>query len=109
MRLTMKSTNPNYCEQYIPNDNANYDSNVCLDKLGQLEDIEEEYGISLIILFKAVNSSIYTRKGTHLHIGFDLIEQDSKGDWYFSTVDGDYYFKDYGKTWELTEEKLKND
>ena len=73
-------------------------------KLGHLEDIEEELGIDLILLFKAINSPIYTKSGTQYYVGFDLIEQDSKGDWYFSTVDGNYYFKDYGKTWALTKE-----
>lgn len=35
----------------------------CIDRLGQLEDLEEELGVDLIVLFKAFKNGIWT-KGT---------------------------------------------
>lgn len=84
------------------------DSQQILDKLGQLEDIEEELGIDLIILLTAIlKTGAYFKTLGHCYIGFDLIEQDSKDDWYLDMTNGVYYFKDYGKTWALTKEELK--
>lgn len=79
----------------------------CSNKLGQLEDIEEELGVDLITLWKAINTRIFVRTDCDYHfVGFDCLEQDSKGDWYWDTVDGNFYLKDYGKTWALTKEEL---
>lgn len=77
-------------------------------KLGQLEDIEEELGIDLITLWKAINNRIFIRTDCNYHfVGFGYLEQDSKGDWYWDTIDGNFYLKDYGKTWALTKEELE--
>ena len=37
-------------------------SNACVDKLGKLEDIEEELGVDLITLFKALRNGIWTNQ-----------------------------------------------
>ena len=81
------------------------------NKLGQLEDIEEELGIDLITLFKALEEGIYT------------IRSNSKRRYPFLTYNGavgyildfqyeqeaQYILSDYGKTWALTKEELEED
>lgn len=87
-------------------------------KLKSLEDIEEEIGIDLITLFKALKEGfyhidkekhIYTSKPTKGNCGsmsyyacLDcIIAEDVFGDQYI------YSLKDYGKVWALTKEELK--
>ena len=66
-------------------------------KLGQLEDIEDELGIDLIILFKALDKGIYCKDS-----GYTKNER-----LYHYGADKFYDFKDYGKTWALTKEELE--
>lgn len=95
-----------------------------LNKLGQLEDIEEELGIDLITLFKAKNGfygdlfqkyyldadnysiikTIYKYKN---QIKVDFL--DKKIEAYFDYEEYYMYFNfcDYGKTWALTRKELK--
>lgn len=75
-------------------------------KLGQLEDIEEELGIDLITLFKALdNGFIYKCYDNTLIESFtpafkeNCIYVDEELDEFVRP-------KDYGKTWALTEEEL---
>ena len=92
-------------------------SNACVDKLGKLEDIEEELGIDLITLFD-IDKQLNTRKKIWLKIE-DEIEENFRFDSYYiidlkhkAFVKIEYepldyfYFKDYGKTWALTKEEL---
>ena len=89
-------------------------------KLKSLEDIEEELGIDLITLFKALkngfyyidkNKHIYTMKPTKGNGGSMnfytclecIIAEDTYGDQYI------YSLKDYGKVWALTKEELENE
>lgn len=82
-------------------------------KLGQLEDVEEELGIDLTTLFKALKNGIKAKwendeiveltilGGCQLCFNekcFDLIDYNGK-EWF-------YYFKDYGKTWALDKNDL---
>ena len=81
-----------------------------IDKLGRLEDVEEELGIDLITLVKALKDGIYTNKWLHkTKYGIDLerkrFEGHCSGD-YGVVETSYYYFKDYGKTWALTKEEL---
>ena len=83
-------------------------------KLADLEDIEEELGIDLITLFKALKNnkvwvrtlknnfhkSIECREGVRIESFFWLNVKNSDGHWV------DYRIKDYGKTWALTKEEL---
>lgn len=74
-------------------------------KLGKLEDIEEELGIPLEVLFKALKEGIY-------HIRYDSIFVDLtvtlKGNIVFQDSDNNLIsLKDYGKTWSLTKEELE--
>ena len=86
------------------------DTQMLLEKLGQLEDIEEELGIDLITLFKALKYPIYVKEkdetwwcSNRLYFGLGqafivIIGLDDK--------DIILPLKDYGKTWALTKEEL---
>ena len=93
------------------------DNEEALDKLGKLEDIEEELGIDLITLFKALkngfwsidkNKHIYKMKRTKgnggammFYVSIDcIIKEDAYDEEYF-------LLKDYGKTWALTRKELE--
>lgn len=94
----------------IPCDNLEHLEKV-YTKLGQLEDIEEELGIDLITLFKALKQGyiyypincpndcykykiecIYMKPRMHLYVADGV---------------GGCYMEDYGKTWALTKEELE--
>ena len=84
---------------------------VC-QKLGQLEDIEDELGIDLITLFKALKNGVYYK----LNLG----QAEKVGDVSLNYCASTGYFihfeylnydicldtKDYGKTWALEKEEL---
>ena len=78
-----------------------------IDKLGQLEDIEEELGIDLITLFKALKDGVYYK---YKDMGVEKISKLRPITIHKNTIVCDYhtykYFKDYGKTWALTKEEL---
>lgn len=105
-------------------------SNACVDKLGKLEDIEDELGIDLITLFKALKDGFYIKyNGEIIHIFPDkhitinfwykiinvfippkfFIDCKKGANNLSETIDEEYWFKDYGKTWALTKEALEND
>lgn len=73
-------------------------------KLGQLEDIEEELGISLVTLINILKNGFYCYcAGTCLdYVQAEDVEIDfeNKRFNYFS------YFKSYGRSWALTKEEL---
>lgn len=82
-----------------------------IDKLGQLEDIEEELGIDLIILLKAVKDGIWVR---HPYNSIDY--EPFRIDYWIDYKTGEegmmicgMEIKDYGKTWALTKEELENE
>ena len=93
------------------------------NKLQQLEDIEEEMGIDLITLFKALTNGFFAKDVTMYHLTGELSENQKLDPkylrlnmWYgcieweniWNPKDylHEYYFKDYGKTWALTKEEL---
>ena len=89
------------------------------NKLSNLEDIEEELGIDLITLFKAIEKGIFVNtdkmynsefvkkvldKRKKYKPNFDFIDKDLEvEDFYGISV----HLKDYGKTWALTKEELE--
>lgn len=87
------------------------DMNKAMDKLSQLEYIEEELGIDLITLFKALRDGVFINEdGSVYKDCIKSIEHWSDG-WGFISND-DYIealFEDYGSTWALTEEDLENE
>lgn len=88
-------------------------------KLGQLEDIEDDLGIDLIILFKALKSKeLYWKTNGYGIIKTTFQTKGLQADvsfiddhWYISlvyqTLDDWELLSDYGKTWALTKEELK--
>ena len=106
-------------------------SNACVDKLGQLEDIEEELGIDLITLFKIIKQKyVYTNSfnrrveefvftkiegiekdylgRTYLRIVFQEVEYDENGNEKYG-IQWVPNLKDYGKTWSLDKSDLVGD
>ena len=81
------------------------DIQVVADKLGLLEDIEEDLGVDLIKLLTA--GTIFTIDkvyGISYHIDIE------NGGVYTSEYDADdefYPFSDYGRTWAFTREELE--
>ena len=92
-------------------------SNACVDKLGKLEDIEEELGIDLITLFKALKKGVYVKFDSYFgnigELDIKIVKDNATGvcyrnkKWYLQ--EEDTLVKDYGKTWALTKEELEND
>ena len=104
------------------------DKKLAEEKLCQLEDIEEELGIDLIILFKALNKGFYIKyndkivrippdKNITVNFWYNLINvyippkffiDCKKGTDYLSEeIDEEYWFEDYGKTWSLDKKTLE--
>ena len=130
-------TNKEYCrcEDFIfPLGNAwittKKNDTAIYEKLKSLEDIEEELGIDLITLFKALKDGFYIKyKGKIVHIFPDkhitinfwyktinvfippkfFIDCEKRRDYLSEAIDEEYWFKDYGKTFALTREELEND
>ena len=115
MRLTVKD-NEIYCFVAKPETIAEQKQN-CFNKLGQLEDIEEELGVNLVTLFKAVKNGLYYRFYKNDKISKMKVPM-------LRIIDGEYCWicpkwttvtwmnvkiKDYGKTWALTREELENE
>lgn len=95
-------------------------------KLGKLEDIEEELGIDLWTFMQTIlkgDEGIYLKgaKGNVCYCDYqltynkDLYDEHGKPlkrnkGWYFeSCLLGRFYLKDYGKTWALTKEELEEE
>ena len=100
----------------ISKDNLYYSENgftgTVPNKLGMLEDVEDKIGISLHLLFLALENGVF---GYHNKEILDLTNVPiipallDKG-WGFYVRNGlhfEFYFKDYGKTWALSEAELK--
>jgi len=115
MRLTKKTgyfnENPIYSVIAEPKE-VFIELNKSVQKLGQLEDIEEELGIDLITLVKASKGIVvYNESKTAIEI--DVIPTIDLLNKRFIVWSGDImkpyktlYFKDYGKTWALSKEEL---
>lgn len=79
----------------------------CFNKLGKLEDLEEELGIDLVTLFKALKNGIWIYDD-----GNPYFTSRIKLSWHLDAIycdTSDIYvlLKDYGKTWALTKEELE--
>lgn len=90
--------------------------NELLNKLGQLEDIEEELGIDFNILVEAIKYSVFVKTydggidEVEPYIGYSYGECVLKFYGMESVKYLRYYpykTKDYGKTWALTQEELE--
>lgn len=88
--------------------NSEIDYNA-IQKLGKLEDIEEELGCPFVVVFKALKDGIIdieNNEHRHIHLRDNGINDYPKG-WIFHTYHFSYVFKlsDYQKTWWLKGEK----
>lgn len=87
--------------------------NNAIQKLGQLEDIEDELGIDLITLFKAYTNGFYVKgEEEKQYIDFEnslnAIAFKNKEMFYGHKRTYQYVkLYDYGKTWALTKEELE--
>ena len=89
----------------------NNEEEMVAQKLGQLEDIEDELGIELLTLFKTFKDGIYVKiDGEIDYIQYVSIFKKRKWHLYSSSTFWGKYdlglIKDYGKTWALTKEAL---
>ena len=112
MRLTEKTEN-GYAPELPPADPLYDRKQQFIDayksitnKLGQLEDIEEELGIDLLTLFKALKNGVYYRDNQR-EINFAKKSRLSFGSKTLIVDRHTYkYLTDYGKTWALTKGEL---
>ena len=114
-----------YCEtkdEYVDaNFGKDWKSSINIyNKLGQLEDIEEELGIDLITYFKIKNAEkVFVKEEYQSEKGWNTISEMLvrpskasidvcyKGFVNIPECDERLYLKDYGKTWALTKKELK--
>ncbi len=109
MRLTRKCKETLYTpEMYDFNiiDNQPVSNCDIINKLGQLEDIEEWLGMDLITFLKLLQyNSIYNleykRFENKKRVVFEL-DREHKPVFYVEGIVSRWYFKDYNKTWALT-------
>ena len=131
-RLTKKNNGTGswtqFGDKYLPAHNIKHKQ--CVNKLGQLENIEDELKIDLITLFKALKDGFYIKYNDkivhifpdkHITINFwyktinvfippkFFIDCKKGTDYLSETIDEEYWFKDYGETWALTREELKEE
>ena len=113
MRLT-ESDKAKLISENSKKENCSYDDeSLRYAKLGQLEDIEEELGIDLITLFKALKNGVweiddYTNKLHKTDIrGIELYGLCGISMPNIPECDYTLHYEDYGKTWALTKEELE--
>ena len=102
MRLTEKVKDYYTCDYSLS-------KNVC-NKLGELEDIEEEIGIDLITLFKALKDGVWTKFNNEISKCDECEYQMLDIYIYFYWNNGKhlvFLLTDYGRTWALTKEELE--
>ena len=111
MRLTEKTINGSYDLTQTAKEDLKQSLYTQVEqKLDQLEDIEDELGIDLIILFKAIRNGFYDNEGNYYQ-SYDY-SIDIEGNCLRETFEDymnskSFYFQDYGKTWVLTKEELE--
>ena len=72
------------------------------NKLGKLEDLEEQLGCPLDVVFEAIKNGIYDKKGFHYTVILDL---DFLRAYPLDLFDEKWQWSDYQKTWWLKEDK----
>ena len=118
MRLTRKTDETSDYDKYVYGDyiKLNEPLHSIVTKLGELEDIEERIGASLIELLKEPYCTIFIKKhhdryGDKVnvytiqeHTLYSIVPQEKCIYVTFENIK--FYWKDYGKTWALTKEEL---
>ena len=77
-------------------------------KLMQLENIEEELGVELITLFRALRDGVFINDDGSVYKDYIKSIEHWPDCWGFISNDEDIevFFEDYGVTWALTGEEL---
>ena len=100
-----------YSEHYLPDHKIDASRFDCYDKLGQLEDIEEENGFDLITLFKATQQGIWMKHNDVFYF-FDNLIVDFKRKCLVQIVSNDevetFPFDSYDEEWALSREELED-
>ena len=81
------------------------DSWMICDKLGKLEDIEEELGCSLEVVFKALKEGIVVPEYDAWFPTVSLVKVKLSNIWCFECQATLHELKDYKKTWWLPEDE----
>ena len=118
MRLTEKDKMARYGYKYVAPDRFDNFGKGC-NKLGQLEDIEENLGIDLIVYLRMTLGTKVSVKNKSYEGMFEngVMEQIFLKYLYnyerkcfclnfYGSLTPIYYIEDYGKTWALTKEEL---
>ena len=119
-RLTERKTSYPSCDKKGNLTRVDYikikDKALAEEKLCLLEDIEEELGIDLLTLFKALKYGVYVKYDSDFGItkkpNIKIVKDNATGicyrnkKWYLQ--EEETLTKDYGKTWALTKEELVN-
>lgn len=102
-RLTRKHRHNSYT---ICTEIRNADLNKAIEKLGQLEDLQEELGCPLEVVFKALEEGICVKHNTLANSCYLIKLTKGFAFTYWSSFGVDnIYLKDYQKTWWLKGEK----
>ena len=112
-RLTIKDKRtkngirlPGYCSPYEER---------VFNKLYQLEDLEEELGIDLLTLGKALINGVYCKGIPYILRGICIHTKDNIGIGFcdnrkfFNEIPVLHLWSDYGKTWSLRKEDLEDE
>lgn len=87
-------------KQYYPNENI--DNEEIFNKLGKLEDLQDELGIPLEVLFKALKEGFWFKDSGRVFFAKQAgVFNGVSGTYWFSGIDTMVKVKDYGKTWWL--------
>lgn len=110
-RLTKKNNGTGswtqFGDKYLPAHNIKHKQ--CVNKLGQLEDLEEELGVELTTLFKALENGVFINEDGSVYKDYIKSIEHWPDCWGFISNDEDIevFFEDYGVTWALTIEELE--
>ena len=109
MRLTKYEPRESSMFPYQLRDDGSETGLNAIHKLGRLEDIEEEFGIDLVILLKAVKNGVWCKRCDgafveHCRFWIDYWTNYATGEKGMLVCGMD--IKDYGKTWALTKEEI---
>ena len=95
-------------EKYIIGSNGVTSKQMCLDKLGELEDLEEQIGCPLEVVFKALQNGVYYEDvannmrymvaDLHCNLAGDFV-------FYFDDEECCLLARNYKKTWWLRKDK----
>lgn len=94
-----------------------------INKLGRLEDFEQNLGIDFLTFVKSLVKGVYVKTDEGIinyknSVGWiwkigqndNYVGTERPGEFYFAIIYGHdyyYYLKDYGKTWALAKEELQ--